>query len=443
MLNSKKDIKKELEAEDKLYLLAYYDQLTEMPNEKYFYEELIKKIEKAETDERLSVVYLKIDNLENIHNILGYQKSNKFISLLAAYLQDKCTEAELISLYRGNQFLLLYNLDKSRIILEKELDDLANKINKFITEKNYDYLLDVNLGTAIYPDHGTRAAELLQKAHNAVYTMETGVNSYQIYDENVFLEKLEKETLKKDLKKAIQNDDFYLEYQPKVQTLDEKISSLEALIRWQHPEKGYISPARFIPLAEKTGLIKKIGIFVLKEVFETLKSWQNKGLSSIKMCINISLVELNDPHILENIKYIADSYSIDNSLVEFEITERSFIEISNKNLDKLKKMGFSIALDDFGTGYSSLSFLNKLAVDILKLDKSFIEKITEEKTKMLVEGIINISHDLEIKVVAEGVEHKEQLQILKELNCDYIQGYYFYRPMKKDEVQKLLQPKQF
>ena len=244
--------------------------------------------------------------------------------------------------------------------------------------------------------------------------------------------------MKQDLKEAIENKNFYLEYQPKVRTDNETVTALEALIRWQHQEKGDISPGEFIPLAEKTGLIKYIGIIVLKEVFETLKSWQKNDLNDIKMCINISLIELNDPKILKNIKYIADSYSIDNSLIEFEITERSFIELSENVLDNLKEMGFSIALDDFGTGYSSLGFLNKLSIDLLKLDKSFIDNINVEKTKMLVEGVIDISHRLGLEVVAEGVENKEQLEILKTLSCDYIQGYYFYKPMSKRSIEKLL-----
>jgi len=161
-------------------------------------------------------------------------------------------------------------------------------------------------------------------------------------------------------------------------------------------------------------------------------------LSKIRGASSISLIELNDPEILKNIKFIADSYSIDNSLIEFEITERSFIEIAEETLSELKEMGFSIALDDFGTGYSSLSFLNELSIDLLKLDKSFIDKIDEEKNRMLVDGVIDISHRLGLEVVAEGVENQEQLQILKELSCDYIQGYYFYRPMSQNKIEKLL-----
>ncbi|MFW5891247.1 MAG: putative bifunctional diguanylate cyclase/phosphodiesterase [bacterium] len=437
MLNKKLN-KKNLQIEDQLYLLTYFDQQSEMPNEKYYYKELMNKIDNSVEKERFAVVYLKVNNLENMHNLLGFEKSNEFIRSLAEHLQDINKKAELISLYRGNQFLLLYDLDNYDIVLKKELESLLKKINKFIKAKNYDYLLKINLGIAIYPDHGKTATELMTKVHNAMYSIENNTGSYQIYDENVFLEKIKKESLKQDLKEAIENQDFYIKYQPKVQTNNEEITALEALIRWKHYKKGDISPGIFIPLAEKTGLIKNVGTYVLKEVFETLKSWQKSGLSDIKMCINISLIELNDPEILNNIKFIADSYFIDNSLIEFEITERSFIEISEDTLNKLKEMGFSIALDDFGTGYSSLSVLNELSIDLLKLDKSFIDKIDKEKTRMLVEGVINISHRLGLKVVAEGVEKKEQLDILKELSCDYIQGYYFYRPMSKNKIENLL-----
>ena len=437
MLNKKRN-KKDLEVEDQLYLLAYFDQLTKMPNEKYYYKELMNKIDNSIEKGKFAVVYLKVNNLENINNILGFEKSNDFIRSLAEYLQDINKNAELVSLYRGDQFLLLYDLDNSDIGLKKELESLLHKTNEFIKEKNYDYFLNVNIGASTYPEHGKSAAKLMTKVHNAMYSIESNTNYYQIYDENIFLNKIKKETLKQDLKEAIEKKDFFLEYQPKVRTDDEEINALEALIRWQHHEKGNISPGVFIPLAEKTGLIKYIGVIVLKEVFETLKNWQKNDFAEIKMCINISLIELNDPEILKNIKFIADSYLIDNSLIEFEITERSFIEISEDILDELKDMGFTIALDDFGTGYSSLSFLNELSIDLLKLDKSFIDKIDEENSKMLVDGVIDISHRLGLEVVAEGVENKEQLDILKELSCDYIQGYYFYRPMSKKDIEMVL-----
>jgi diguanylate cyclase (GGDEF)-like protein len=405
MINNRRSVNRDVRIEDKLYFLAYYDQLTKMPNEKYFYNELEQKMKN--NNNNLAIVYLKINNLEDINNILGFKKRNSFIILLTEYIQAENKSAELISLYRGNQFLLLYNLDDFDQKIEIALDNLLLKLNNFIKENNYDYLLNINLGTALYPDHGATAAELLSKAHNAMYTANNKANSYQIYDENVFLKKVEEESLKQDLKEAIENKDLYLEYQPKVRTDDEAVTALEALIRWQHQEKGEISPGEFIPLAEKTGLIKYIGVIVLKEVFETLKLWQQNSLNEIKMCINISLIELNDPEVLENIKHIANSYSIDNSLIEFEITERSFIELSESILEELKEMGFSIALDDFGTGYSSLGFLNKLSIDLLKLDKSFIDNIDVEKTKMLVEGVIDISHRLGLEVVAEGVENKD------------------------------------
>ncbi len=437
MLKNRKMIKKDIKIEDKLYLLAYYDQLTDMPNEKYFYNELEQKL-KNNKYTNLALVYLKINNLENVNNILGFKESNKFIILLTEYIQAENKSAELISLYRGNQFLFLYNLNDFDHKIEKKLDNLLLKLNDFIKENNYDYLLNVNLGTALYPEHGSTANQLLSKAHNAMYTANNKVNSYQIYDENIFLKKVEEESLKQDLKKAIENKDLYLEYQPKVRTDNEAVTALEALIRWQHQERGNISPGEFIPLAEKTGLIKQIGVIVLKDVFETLKSWQQNALNEIKISINISLMELNDPEVLKNIKYIADSYAVDNSLIEFEITERSFIELSEAILEELKEMGFSIALDDFGTGYSSLGFLNKLSIDLLKLDKSFIDNIDVEKTRMLVEGVIDISHRLGLEVVAEGVENKEQLEILKTLSCDYIQGYYFYRPMSIINIEKLL-----
>lgn len=430
-----------LEDKDDLYYLAYHDYLTGLTNEIYFKEELERKIENKYKKNKLAVLYLRVTNLARVNNILGYQKSDDLIINIAKNLNSLKSKlkSEIISLYKGEDFLILLNCGDDLKLIEEKINILETKIRNVFKDKDLDHLLKANIGISIYPDHGPDADLLLSRVHHAMYVAEESSKSYTFYNQKIFDEYLEKEKLQRDLKSAIQKNELFLKYQPLIDLKNNKIKALEALIRWKHPEKGIISPADFIPRAEKTGLIKKIGVFVLEEAFKQLQIWKNKRDKDFKICINISLIELKDQEIIKKIKTIASKYSfIPNHLIEFEITERAFAEISPSVLAELKNMDFSLSLDDFGTGYSSLNFLHKEPIDILKIDKSFIDNIDVEKTKLLLKTIIDLSHKLKLKVIAKGVETKNQYEKIKFLDCDYAQGFYFHRPLTVEKISKLL-----
>lgn len=426
---------------DDLYYLAYHDYLTGLTNENYFKKKLKNKIKKNYKKNKLAVLYLRVSNLARVNNIIGYQKSDELIIKIAQNLNSLKSKlkSELISLYKRQDFLIMLHCTDDLKTMEQKINILEDKVMSFFKNKKLDHLLKTNIGISIYPDHARDADSLLSRVHHAMYITEESDKSYTFYNQKIFEKCLEKEELQHDLKNAIYKKELFLKYQPLIRLKKEKeIKGLEALIRWRHPEKGFISPKDFIPRAEETGLIKRIGIFVLKEAFKQLEKWQQKR-SNFKICINISLIELKDSEIIKEIKIIANKYkNIPNKLIEFEITERAFAEISTDILTELKNMGFSLALDDFGTGYSSLNFLHKEPIDILKIDKSFIDNIDTKKTNLLLKAIINLSHDLNLKVVAEGIETKKQYEKIKSLNCDYAQGFYFYKPLLAKEITKIL-----
>jgi EAL domain-containing protein (putative c-di-GMP-specific phosphodiesterase class I) len=336
----------------------------------------------------------------------------------------------------------LFSLEEKNINdyldIEEKIDSFLRQLKILIRKAGYSYILKINIGASIYPEHAEDAESLLSKAHHAMSLIDHYSDNFKIYNEDMFLEKLYYESLKKDLEKAIEKNQLFLEFQPKVDSFTEEIVAAEALLRWYHPEKGLIPPNEFIPMAVKSRFIKKIGVWVLKEAFELLERWCKEGHNCIKICVNISPCELNDPEIINEIEEIANSYNVPNNLIEFEITERTVANVPEEIMDRLKKLGFWLVLDDFGTGYSSLSYFGRLPVDILKLDKSFISDINKWKTRTLVETVINLSHEFDVEVVAEGIENEDHLEILRELKCDYIQGYYFYKPMAEEKLLKLL-----
>ncbi|CCU80486.1 diguanylate cyclase/phosphodiesterase (GGDEF & EAL domains) with PAS/PAC sensor(s) [Halanaerobium saccharolyticum subsp. saccharolyticum DSM 6643] len=425
---------------EKTHYLAYHDNITGLNNEKYFFKELNKRIKERNGTEKIIILYLKFNNFVDFSNIIGFENSNKFIKKMGDVILDSSLKIEEMSVFNGNQFLILLSMDKDNIYerLKNQTRKFLFEIKEYLTEINFDYLLKVNIGISVFPDHAEKPQGLLSKAQHAMYLVDKRKNNYKIYNKKLFIDKVEFESLHQDLIQAINNEDLFLEFQPKVNTYSERIVSFEALIRWNHCNKGIIQPDEFISIAEKTGMIKKIGVWVLDQTFKQLEEWEKIGFDDIVISINMSEIELNDPNIIKIIKKISSSYSIANKKIEFEITERSFKEVSTDVMNELKRMGFLISLDDFGTGYSSLSYFGKSPFDLLKLDKIFIDNIYKEKSRLIVESVINLAHKFDVKVIAEGVETKEQLEILRKIECDYIQGYYFYKPMSASKITVIL-----
>ena len=301
-------------------------------------------------------------------------------------------------------------------------------------------MLNARIGISVYPDDCISSKNLLSNAEIALINIKK--NDYAFFDQEMNRRIKEFTKMEAKLDRAIKNDEFLMYYQPYYKGRNQSLYGMEALIRWQDPERGLVSPAEFIPILENSQLIKKVGLIVIRKVVKSIKRWLSCGYTVVPVSVNLSAKQLEDSTHLQNIYQIIADSGIDNSLIKFEITESSAMDDVNyslKVMTKMKEKGFAISIDDFGTGYSSFSYLQKFPIDYLKIDISFIRNMTlSDDGKNIVESIINIAHLLNLKTIAEGVEKEIELEVLNQLENDYIQGYYFNPPMPEAELEKII-----
>ncbi|RAK08974.1 diguanylate cyclase (GGDEF)-like protein [Halanaerobium saccharolyticum] len=442
----KTNLKEITEKEQELYQQAYFDNLTSLPNKRSLYQDLSSKIEHSQNNRvqfSFAIFYLDLSNIDNLTEIRGYTQGSDLIKKIAKILKnDICNDQDCkLYSYNYNKFILVYNNPGKNIVYQEEANKITDIINNLWNRGEIDYYIDLKIGVSTYPDSGRDVETLISAAQLAASKCDTENKEFQIYNHYMFLDKLELENLKRDLRTAIKKEEFELYYQPKLRCSDHKICGLEALIRWQHPDRGMVSPYKFIKLAEETGLIIEIGDWVLEQAFKQLLKWQQKYEDQISLSVNLSPLELYDEHKIKKIKKLQQQYQINKDLLEFEITENVLLDNRGDPLQilkQLKRLGFSIALDDFGIGYSSFSYLSRLPIDTLKIDKSFIDQLNDQKNMILIDSIINLSHKMKLEVIAEGIETADQLKTMSDLNCDQIQGYYFYRPLPLSELKVIL-----
>lgn len=441
MVGSSVDITQEKEMEEKIYNLAYYDDLTGLTNKHYFQKEVELKVKNDVSNQEFAIIYLGIDNFKKINNTMGYFYGDKILKAISIKLLEFKEKLEIISRFSGDEYVLLVSDFSNKDCPLNLAKSIIRSIDSLWNEGLIDYYINISLGVAIYPDHGKNYNALLTNANTAMHMVkEAGGNNFEVYNERIYLKKLEYLTIENDLRRAISNNEFIVYYQPKISFKSKEILGVEALIRWNHPEKGMIPPFDFIPVAEKNGLIKDIGNWVIRDVCDQIQKWSKSNYKKIKISINLSPMEFRQKNLVSNIKEIFAEKNIDTKYIEFEITESAIFENLDESIEiinSIKELGAEISLDDFGTGYSSLSYLRDLPIDILKLDKSFMRDLKNQKNKSIIKSMIDLSHDLGLEVVAEGVETKEDVQWLSELECDIGQGYYFYKPMPSSELEKL------
>lgn len=440
-----RDISNRKESEDKIKFMAFYDSLTELPNRTLFLNKLNEQLELSKDENgQGAVFFIDLDNFKNINDTIGHDYGDKLLIYLAKQFKSLgIGEEDIICRLGGDEFILL----KSSIE-ESEVKSYAKKILSLFKESfnidNKQMYITASIGIALYPKDGSDTNTILRNADSAMYkAKDLGKNRYALYDPEMYLKLERKTTIERILRSSIENNELSINYQPQYDTQSNEIFGFEALIRLNSKELGFISPLEFIPIAEECGFITQLGQWILNESCKQSVKWLNSGYNFKSISINISSVDLQQPFFLENVKEIVESTGINPSLVELEITETVLMESLDTSINilrKLMEMGIRIALDDFGTGYSSLSYLRKMPINTLKIDKSFIDNITSSrKEESIMKNIIQMAHSLDLKVVAEGVETKEQLLILKERKCDYIQGYYFSKPLPENEIEKLLE----
>nr|CBX27252.1 Uncharacterized signaling protein PA1727 [uncultured Desulfobacterium sp.] len=441
-------------AEDRIHFLAYYDNLTNLPN-RYFFKELVNKtIEYANRYKHtFAVVIIDLDDFNRINDTLGHNVGDKFLKIVSSRLLNTLRSSDFVARIFDEEEPIARMGGDEFIVLLHELDNDGNCVHvahRILNELSQAYELDgsevfitASIGIAVYPDDGRDVENLIKNADTALhYAKKRGKNNFQFYLKSMNETALELLTLETNLRRALERQEFLLYYQPKVDLTTRKIIGMEALIRWKTPEGILISPAKFIPLAEANGLIVPIGKFVLQTGCLQNKKWQEACSKRISVAINVSGRQFGQKDFVQEVLTVIEDTKLDPQYLELEITETIIMtdpKRAVRDLEKLKEMGIQIALDDFGTGYSSLNYLQRLPLDAMKIDISFIRNVvTDPNDAVIVKTIIAMAHNLNLKVIAEGVEDEHQLEFLREHGCDIIQGYLFSPPVPAEEFFDLL-----
>lgn len=437
-----KDVTEEKRAQLQIEHLAYHDELTGLPNRRRFNQLLRDLIEESKASGGgFAMMVLDLDRFKMINDSLGHTYGDIFLQEMSGRINRSIIgETVMLSRLGGDEFTLLYRGKTN----EQEIGELAERIIKAISVpyrlKDNDFLVTASIGVAVYPVHGDDGEKLLRNADAAMYEVKrAGKNGFQFFSRALNDELQEKLELEGDLRKALERKELTLFYQPQMRASDTQMIGVEALIRWQHPVKGIISPGLFIPIAEETGIIYDIGNWVLRTACQQMKVWHEAGGPLIPVSVNLSSQQFHQSNLVESIQAILNETGLAPQYLELEITESMMMDaaLSTGVLNDLNRLGIRISLDDFGTGYSSLSYLKLFPIHKLKIDRSFITDITHnENDKALVATIIAMAQNLNMNVIAEGIETKDQLDVLTANDCQEIQGYYFSQPLSAAEVEK-------
>lgn len=438
------DISAIKESQQKLDHLAHHDPLTGLPNRLLLDVRMTQSLSRARRNKsKIAVMFLDLDHFKNVNDTLGHPVGDLLLQEVSRRLSDCVREEDTVCRQGGDEFIvILEELHDSHFasdVAQKIIISLAQKYNL----QGHDVFVTCSIGISLYPDDSEDMTTLFKNADSALYkAKEQGRNTYQYYTDELTNKAMQRMHMENDLRNAIKRNELVVYYQPQVDLYSGQVIGIEALVRWQHPENGLMLPDDFIPLAEETGHIFQIGEFVLRSACKFLKSWIDKGLSKIKMSVNISAVEFNQKNFLRTITNILNETGLEGEYLELELTERTAMKDAQNTINimrELRKIGVSFSIDDFGTGYSSLSYLKKFPISKIKIDKSFISNITTDSEDAAIsQAVISMSHSMHLKTVAEGVETLEQQEFLRSHQCDEIQGHHFSYPLPEAKMEELL-----
>jgi predicted signal transduction protein with EAL and GGDEF domain len=456
------------ESHEQIRALAYQDGLTGLPNRRLFNEHLEKVLGRSRRKGTgFAVLFIDIDNFKLINDTIGHQAADKVLRMLADSLSLLIRTDDMLGLYRddnidtattitvealgdsvlsrlgGDEFIVLLPDTRDRFAAGTVARRILTHLEQPLRADNHEVFVTASIGIATYPEDGLAADVLIRNADTAMYhAKQEGKAAFQYYSAAMNAASVERMTLETGLRRALEDGSLELHYQPQVEIKTGRIIGAEALLRWQHPERGYISPASFIPIAEDSGLILPMGEWVLEHACAQAAAWQKAGLPPIPVAVNVSGVQFQRQDLCSVVRRKLDASGLDPSMLHIEITETVIVSARERAiavLSQLRELGVRLALDDFGTGYSSLSYLKNFPIDTLKIDRSFVaEMLTHATTASIIEAIISMTRVLGLSVIAEGVEDQAQFKFLQRIGCDAVQGFYVSKPVPAAQFAELL-----
>jgi diguanylate cyclase (GGDEF)-like protein len=431
-------------SELRLNYMAQFDVLTGIPNRQFFNDQLTRATARARRDGRkVTLLFLDLDEFKIVNDTLGHDAGDRLLKEVASRIQRSVRTGDVVARLGGDEFAVLLE----GLTGPLEVETMANGLLKLISQPYHiaDRQLDIttSIGITMYPNDSADTQMMLKNADIAMYqAKENGRNNVTFFTERMHAELMEYHELERDIREALRLNEFHVVYQPKVNAHNRRLQGLEALLRWTSPTRGKVSPGTFIPVAEESGHIIPLGYWVLDQVCQTLKTWDEMELPRVPVSVNVSARQFQQPDFHKRVAQILAAHDIDPSLIEIELTEGLVMEDSEAaqmELLRLKKIGLRISIDDFGTGYSCLSYLRRFPIDVLKIDRSFVMEIgVSQDGESIIDAIISLARSLRLETVAEGVETAEQLNFLLERGCHIVQGYLFGVPMEQALIEPLL-----
>lgn len=423
---------------------AEHDALTSLPNRVLFMQRVWEKIKEAETNKlEFAVLFIDLDHFKEVNDSFGHDFGDKLLLIIGKYLNKLLTEKDSAARMGGDEFAILLSDAAEIKSVVGVLEEVMKLFKEPFTIDHHQFYITCSIGVAIYPSSGTTPEVLLKHADAAMYkAKDEGRNNYKFYTDDMSEKAYDRITLETEIRQGILNHEFEVYYQPQVDMQDESIIGMEALVRWNHPQKGLVSPAIFIPLAEDTGLIIEIDKQVMRDSMRQFKEWMDDGYKVGTLSVNLSMIQLNHEDFLDFVQETLLISKLSADKIMFEVTETQVMrnpENAIIMLQQIKDLGIRLAVDDFGTGHSSLSYLKQLPIDKLKIDQSFTRDVlVDEDDAKLTRAIISIANNLRLEVIAEGVETNEQAEFLMENGCVEAQGYYYYKPQNVQTITEIL-----
>ena len=429
-----------LEQKEILHYQAHHDALTDLPNRTYFMESLQNCIERSDREKLgFALFFIDLDKFKGINDSLGHEVGDIVLKIIAQRLQEIVREEDTLARLSGDEFTIIMSNIHRTDDAEKLAQEILSLLMQPIEIDDNQLYVSGSIGISLYPEHAADAESLLKYADTAMYNAkEEGRNTYRFYTREMTRQAQAHMQMKTGLRQAIDNEEFIIHYQPQIDTTANRLIGLEALVRWQHPVKGLLSPCDFIPLAEETGMIVEIDCWMMKTAMTQVSQWYSEGLSPGVLALNVSIQQLEHKHFLQELQGTMLQHQFKAEWLELEITERQMIKKTEDVIAKLgeiNKLGIAISIDDFGTGYSSLSLLKRLPINRLKIDRSFVTDLpNDQDDAAIIEAIIALGKSLKLDLIAEGVETEAQRDFLIAHGCTQMQGYHFCHPITVTEI---------